>query len=355
MNEFYSMIRRLFMYGGCEKVERRKLSGKHIALSLLISVQLLFPIVVSVHSAEAEDVAGAFDPIADKIDPDSYIRTAGGVAIQLEKRMPEYEATTASTAPDAGSEVVQPGVSASPEPQVGRPETSTPPPADLVMTTTTPLEEPEDPFKSASPDVPELKDPFVKYNRFMYNVNDHIYEYFMDPIARRYRDWVDEDARISIRNVFNNASSAVKFVSSLVQGDLNKMTRVIGRLIINSSIGIGGLFDVADKHFHIDDVHEDFGQALGYHKIPTGPYVVLPFLGPATARDLAGRVVDSFLSPSIMFAPGFVVGTGISMTDKVNGLSFILEDKKGLDESAVDEYESIRDFYHQYREGLVRK
>lgn len=216
-------------------------------------------------------------------------------------------------------------------------------------------EELDDPFKSASPDLPELKDPFVGYNRVMYNVNDSLFTNVIDPVARQYRNYVNEDVRVSIRNLFNNASSAVKFMSSLLQGDFDKTARVLGRVLINSTIGIGGLFDVADRHFHIDDVNEDFGQTLGYYNVPTGPYVVVPFLGPSTVRDLAGKIVDSFLSPSIVFAPGFAVGSAMSLTDTINRTSFILDDKKALDESAVDEYESVRDFYHQYREGLIRK
>lgn len=262
------------------------------------------------------------------------------VTIHLEKKMPE-------------------GISVVENPNTSEVTTAPIPPASTEIPTlrleTTPAGELDDPFKSASPDLPELKDPFVSYNRFMYGVNDAIFTNVIDPVAREYRNYVNEDVRISLRNLFNNASSAVKFVSSLLQGDLDKTARVLGRVVINSTIGIGGLFDVADRHFHIDDVNEDFGQTLGRYNVPTGPYIVIPFVGPSTARDIAGKIVDSFLSPSIVFAPGFAVGTGMSLTDTINRTSFILDDKKSLDESAVDEYESIRDFYHQYREGLVRK
>ena len=264
------------------------------------------------------------------------------VTIHLEKKIPE--GVSAVESPNSSD------VATTNEPL---PTASTETP-DLRLETT-PAGELEDPFKSASPDLPELKDPLVSYNRFMYRVNDSIFTNVIDPVAREYRNYVNEDVRISLRNLFNNASSAVKFVSSLLQGDLDKTARVLGRVVINSTIGIGGLFDVADRHFHIDDVNEDFGQTLGYYNVPTGPYIVIPFVGPSTARDIAGKIVDSFLSPSIVFAPGFAVGTGMSLTDTINRTSFILDDKKSLDESAVDEYESVRDFYHQYREGLVRK
>lgn len=214
------------------------------------------------------------------------------------------------------------------------------------------FEDLEDPF--AEKPLPELKDPFVGYNRFMNRVNDGIYDNFIDPVAKVYKKVVHEKIRISARNVFRNALSPVRFVSSLAQGDLDKSARVLGRLVINSTVGLAGLFDVA-KHYEIESVNEDFGQALGFHGVPTGPYLVLPLIGPSHMRDLAGGVVDSFLSPTIFLAPGFAVGTGINTYQKLNDASFLLDDKEELEESAVDEYESMRDFYHQYREGLVAK
>ena len=141
---------------------------------------------------------------------------------------------------------------------------------------------------------------------------------------------------------------------SLFQGKCKSAATEFASFMVNTTAGIGGFLNPA-KAMNLKSYNEDFGQTLGYYNVPTGPYVVIPFLGPSTARDVVGRVFDSFLSPSIIMAPGFAVGTGISMSDKINSTSFILEDKKGLDESAVDEYESVRDFYHQYREGLIRK
>lgn len=209
----------------------------------------------------------------------------------------------------------------------------------------------DDPYKSS---VPELKDPFESYNRFMHKINDKIYTNVVDPVARKYRDWVNEDIRISIGNFFNNLTSPRKILSSLAQGNLDKTARALGRVIINTTIGIGGFFDVAEKHFHIEDVNEDFGQALGYHKVPSGPYFVIPFLGPSTIRDIVGRAADTVTS-FMIYSPSFAIGSGAFVTDKVNNTSFIVDDVKSLDENTVDKYESIRDFYHQYREELIRK
>ena len=217
-------------------------------------------------------------------------------------------------------------------------------------------EDMEDPFgPPAGQKISELSDPFVGYNRWMYNVNEGLYDYIMEPLAKGWRFVVPENFRIVIRNAFDNALSPVKLVSSLVQGDFEKSGRVLSRVLINTTVGLGGMLDVAGQEYNIENVNEDFDQALGHYDVPTGPYIVLPFFGPSTARNVTGRVVDSFLSPSVFFAPSFFVSSGISLGETTNDVSFIIDDKKALEVSAVDEYESVRDFYHQYREGLVNE
>ena len=205
-----------------------------------------------------------------------------------------------------------------------------------------------DPF---APNVtaPEMSDPFEGYNRFMFGFNHGFYDSVMEPVARGYRDAVSEDIRMVISNVFDNAMAPLKFVSSLLQGDFEKSGRVLGRTIINTTIGLGGMFDVADKTFQIKDVNEDLDQVLGAYGIPTGPYIVIPFFGPSSVRNIIGKAGGTFLSPIAQFSPGFEVGASLTASDKINDTSFIVDDIKQLEESSVDKYESVRDFYNQYR------
>lgn len=210
-----------------------------------------------------------------------------------------------------------------------------------------------DPFAPKN-EAPEISDPFEGYNRFMFGFNEGFYEHLMEPVARGYRDVVNEDIRMAIANIFNNALAPVKLVSSFLQGDVDKTGRVIGRTIINTTLGLGGIFDVADS-FGIDSVNEDLDQTLGSYGIPTGPYIVIPLLGPSTLRGLVGKAGGSFLSPTFHFAPGVEVGAGITISEKISDASFILDDKKQLEESTIDEYESMKDFYNQYRFGLVNE
>jgi phospholipid-binding lipoprotein MlaA len=216
-------------------------------------------------------------------------------------------------------------------------------------------EDMEDPFAGDSEYIPILTDPLEGYNRWMFGVNETIYDNVLEPVARGYRDTIHENLRLGIKNIFSNAMAPVKLFSSLLQLDFEKSGRVIARTLINTTFGIGGIADVAGEEYQIEDVSEDFDQALGSYGIPTGPYVVLPIFGPSTARNIVGRAADGFMSPTFFFAPSTAFSVGLSVEENVNDASFILDDKKHLDESALDEYESVRDFYHQYRHGLLKK
>ena len=216
-------------------------------------------------------------------------------------------------------------------------------------------EDMEDPFAGSEEDIPVLTDPLEGYNRWMFGINETVYDAVLEPVARGYRDTVHEQLRIGIKNIFSNAMAPVKFVSSLLQLEFKKSGQVLARTLINTTLGIGGIADVAGEEYGIEDVNEDFDQALGYYGVPTGPYVVLPFFGPSTARNIIGRTADALMSPGAVI--GASVGTNIIVNaeDNVNAASFIVDDKKQLEDSALDEYESVRDFYHQYRHGLLKK
>jgi ABC-type transporter lipoprotein component MlaA len=206
----------------------------------------------------------------------------------------------------------------------------------------------KDPF-APSVSAPDMSDPFEGYNRFMFDFNEGFYDSIMEPVVRGYRDAVNENIRMAISNIFDNAMAPLKLVSSILQGDLDKSGRVIGRTIINTTIGIGGMFDVADKAFQIKDVNEDLDQVLGTYGVPTGPYIVIPIFGPSYLRSIIGQAGGTFLSPIAQFAPGVEVGAGLTASDKINDTSFIVDDIDQLEESSIDKYESVRDFYNQYR------
>ena len=216
-------------------------------------------------------------------------------------------------------------------------------------------EDMEDPFAGNEKDIPVLSDPFEGYNRWMFGVNEAMYDNAVEPFVRGYRDIVHEDLRIGIRNMYNNVLFPVKFLSCVLQLKFKESGRVLARTVINTAFGFGGYADVAGEEYGISDVNEDFDQALGSLGIPTGPYLVLPFFGPATTRNMLGRTVDTLMSPGALLSLSFGQNVIINAEDNVNQISFIIDDKKQLEDSALDEYESVRDFYHQFRHGLLKK
>ena len=212
----------------------------------------------------------------------------------------------------------------------------------------------EDPFAAEEKDTPPLSDPFERwYNRPVFVFNDYFYEYLMRPVSESYRFIIPEDLRLIIRNMFRNILFPQRLVSSLFQGEFEKSGRVLSRTLINTTLGIGGMFEVADPQFGIKRVDEDFGQAMGKWGIPSGPYIVLPLLGPSTARDAFGTAVDTVLNPLFWVVPDFITGASITSGQMVNETSFYIDDIKALKDGAIDPYISFREFYHQNRVNLI--
>jgi len=308
------------------RIMNSKKTGKGFLLSAFFLVFWLAPFSL-VSGADFDSEVPNFVTDITEIGEDVFAQTSE-VTIKLEKRIPR------GTDDSSSVETAQGIVKSSQDPED--------------------YEDLEDPFAGDSEDLPIMSDPLEGYNRWMFGVNETIYDNVLEPVARGYRDTIHENLRIALKNVFSNAMAPVKLVSSLIQLDFEKSGRVLARTLINTTFGIGGLADVAGEEYDIQDVNEDFDQAMGYYGVPTGPYVVLPLFGPSTARNILGRAADSFMSPTFLFAPGSV-SVGLSVEENINDASFIVDDKKQLEESALDEYESVRDFFHQYRHGLVKK
>ena len=306
-------------------------------LILSFAVSLIFWMGSSVFAnASSVDSGEVGSNFIQDVGDDLYALTSG-VTIMLEKKMlPSTSITESDTdfVEEVGETASNTALRSGQKPQT--------------------YEELEDPF-APTEEIPELTDPMEGFNRFMFDVNEGIYDNVMEPVARGYRAVIAEDFRMAIGNIFDNAAAPVKLLSSVLQGDFAKSGRVIARTLINTTVGIGGLLDVAGQEYDIKNVNEDFDQVLGRHGVPTGPYIVLPVLGPSTLRNAAGRVVDSLMSPGIAFAPGIAAGAAINLSENINDVSFILDDKEQLEDSAIDEYESVRDFYQQYRHGLMNE
>lgn len=207
----------------------------------------------------------------------------------------------------------------------------------------------------------EIDDPIESVNRQIFEFNDTIDVYALEPVARAYNDYTPDIMQTGIHNFFGNLRYPSYLVSDLVQFKFTQAAEHTGRFLINTTIGLFGLIDVA-KHVGLEDHREDFGLALAYHGVPPGPYLVLPFLGPSNVRDGIGQVVDLFLDPLYMFG----LSTNITDTGTRDKIAYpasalrIIDIRSGLLEaieaaksSSVDYYLFMQSSYYQYRTGLL--
>ena len=115
------------------------------------------------------------------------------------------------------------------------------------------------------------------------------------------------------------------------------------------------MFDPAGKIFNIKKANEDIDQALGYHNVPTGAYIMLPIFGPTTTRGIVGKISQAFLSPEFIFGIDILTATGVRSEEMVNEISLNLGQKEELDSFALDPYTSVKDFYIQRRKALIKE
>lgn len=205
---------------------------------------------------------------------------------------------------------------------------------------------------------PKISDPLRAINRPIFVFNDKFYQYVAAPVGRGYTRVMPAPVRRSIGNFFSNLMTPVRLVNNLLQGKVRRSTHELARFAINSTSGLGGLFDPARSHFKLTPHFEDMGQTLGTWRIPPGPALQIPLLGPTNLRDLLGSVADGFLNPlyhevsdeykkNIM--PGLVV------LQQVNETAPRLDEYLALRKNAIDPYTFFRDAYDQVRRRQVKE
>ena len=199
-----------------------------------------------------------------------------------------------------------------------------------------------------------VPDPLKPFNKAMYHFNDKFYFWLLKPTARGYRAVLPEPARISISNVFSNLGFPLRFINCLFQANLKGAGIEISRFSINTTMGIGGLFDPAKSLYKLQEKDEDFGQTFGVYGIKEGFYIMWPVLGPSTIRDSVGMAGDHFLDP-IGYVKPFEASLGIKAFKKTNDISLKIGDYEALKKAAIDPYIAIRDAYIQNREMKIRQ
>lgn len=205
----------------------------------------------------------------------------------------------------------------------------------------------------------EIWDPLESFNRGIFWFNDQVDTYFMEPVAKGYDYVMPQPAQKSITNFFSNLSYPGRLLSAIVQLDFSLAANDTGRFLINSTAGVGGLFDIAEN-FGLKARKHDLGVAFASYDIPHGPYLVLPFYGPTTVRDGIGKGIDGAIHPFAILNYSNV-RSGISdkvtwyglAADTVQTRSNMLEAVESAKESSLDYYLFVQSAYYQYRRGLL--
>jgi phospholipid-binding lipoprotein MlaA len=224
--------------------------------------------------------------------------------------------------------------------------------AALLIAQNTPKSEPAP--SAVEPAETEEYDPWEPFNERMFEFNRRLDRYVLKPVATAYNTVVPDRVQIMLSNGLDNIAFVPRMMNSILQGKLDGAVREVGRFVFNSTIGIGGLFDVA-KMEGIEKSREDFGQTLGFYGVGPGPYVIVPFLEPLTVRDGIGKAVDGAMDPMSYFVPFIPIRLLLKVTDVVNDRSLNLELFQGFEESVIDMYSAVRHGYLKRREKLIRE
>jgi len=205
----------------------------------------------------------------------------------------------------------------------------------------------------------DVPDPIEPFNRGIFWFNNNADEYVIEPVAKGYKYITPEPVRNSIKNFFLNLNYPVYLVSDLLQLKINQAGNHSGRFIVNSTIGLLGLFDVA-KDLGMEPHEEDLGTAFGNWGIGPGFYLVLPLFGPSNLRDGIGFAGETFLSPTIA-----VTYSNLDQSTKnmilyesnalrvINVRSNLIETIDSAKEASLDYYSFVKHAYQQNREALI--
>ena len=198
----------------------------------------------------------------------------------------------------------------------------------------------------------EVNDPLESVNRRIFAFNEVIRQYLLDPVVTGYNSVLPEVAREAIANALNNISEPVVLANDLLQGKFKRGFVTASRLVINTTAGVGGLFDVA-KNLGFEEHEEDFGQTLATWGIGDGIYLVLPLLGPSNPRDAFGQILmDPFFDPLGYYLDNQdleEVGYGLSALKGVVSYADVKDHMDGLKDTSVDFYGTIRSLHLQKR------
>ena len=196
------------------------------------------------------------------------------------------------------------------------------------------------------------RDPFEPVNRAVYSFNDGFDRAIAKPVAEGYRAVVPDIARSGVTNFFSNLEDVWIMFNNLFQGKVESALDDMARVLVNSTVGLFGVVDVASD-LGISKHNEDFGQTLGRWGVASGPYVVLPFLGSSTLRDALGRGLVDMQGDIVRQLDHVPTRNSLLVTRLINTRANLLDASRIVEEAALDKYSFTRDAYLQRRESLI--
>jgi len=199
------------------------------------------------------------------------------------------------------------------------------------------------------------RDPLESYNRAMYKFNRVVDDALVKPVAKGYKAVTLEPVDRGITNFFNNLADVSSALNNLFQFKLSRAGLDVGRLAVNTTIGVLGFFDVA-TNMGLPSYKEDFGQTFGYWGDDSSPYLVLPFLGPSTIRDTIGMGGDIATNPlfyNFLYVDEGTVAWGLTALDVTDTRADLLTAGDLLEAAAIDPYAFTRDAYLQHRRNKI--
>ena len=236
-------------------------------------------------------------------------------------------------------------------------------------------DEPLDPFAKPGEESIEEYDPWESLNSTFFEFNRQLDRWILKPVAKGYNYVMPNIVQVGVSNIFYNSRATPRFLNNVFQGKFKGAGIEVGRFLINTTVGIGGFFDVAQHYFKLTTPEEDTGQTLGFYGVPPGPYLMVPILGPYTVRDLVGYAGDIALNPIYWLilptmhnidsiptvvdiderALTYAISIGARATEVVNERSLNLEKFQGVEESTLDLYAAVRNAYLQKRAKAIRE
>ena len=209
----------------------------------------------------------------------------------------------------------------------------------------------------------KVNDPFERINHTTFRLNDSLTIHAVKPLARGYEHLVPHTVRTGLSNFFDNLDFPVRFGNDVLQGRFVRSGQEVGKFVVNTTAGVGGLFRVSDHVSSLADVPaEDFGLTLGRWGFSPGPYLVVPLLGPSTVRDLTGYAGDFALNPLnwyLIFSNHRLVSEIVGYS--ISGSRFVVRSPgavrtyEQMKEAAVDPYTAVRQAYLSHRAAQLEK